>query len=149
MAGLYPGGCRPDKASRVVGRSRAGHIDGVLLPGDRMMQTSNRLFDDIARIAGGAMQTISGVREEIELRVKERVERMLADLDLVNREDFDAVKAMAAKAREEQEAVAARLAEVERELAELKGGRRTRTGPARPRAARGRTRKAEPAAEGG
>ena len=68
------------------------------------MQTSNRLFDDLARVASGAFNTLSGLREEIETRVRERVERMAADLDLVTREEFDAVRAMAAKARAGQEA---------------------------------------------
>jgi BMFP domain-containing protein YqiC len=105
------------------------------------MQTSNRLFDDIARIAGGAFQTITGLREEIELRVKERVERMLADLDLVTREEHDAVKAMAAKARGEQDKLADKVAGLEREVAALKGGK-----PAsRPRRAPSRPRKAKPA----
>ena len=52
------------------------------------MQTSNRLFDDLARVASGAFNTLSGLREEIETRVRERVERMAADLDLVTREEF-------------------------------------------------------------
>src|SRR5215208_5412743 len=81
------------------------------------MQTSNRLFDDLARVASGAFNTLSGLREEIETRVRERVERMAAEMDLVTREEFDAVRAMAGKAREEQEALAARLARVEAELA--------------------------------
>ncbi len=84
------------------------------------MQTSNRLFDDLARVASGALHTLGGLREEIETRVRERVERMAADMDLVTREEFDAVRAMAAKAREEQEAMAARLAKLEAELAEAR-----------------------------
>ena len=56
------------------------------------MQTSNRLFDDLARVASGAFNTLSGLREEIETRVRERVERMAAELDLVTREEFDAVR---------------------------------------------------------
>jgi BMFP domain-containing protein YqiC len=63
------------------------------------MQTSNRLFDDFAKMASGALHTLGGLREEIETRVRERIERMAADMDLVTREEFDAVKAMAAKAR--------------------------------------------------
>lgn len=94
------------------------------------MQTSNRLFDDLARVASGAFNTLSGLREEIETRVRERVERMAADLDLVSREEFDAVRAMAAKARAGQEALEARLAELEAELAA------TRRTPAKPRARR-------------
>ena len=84
------------------------------------MQTSNRLFDDLARVASGAFTTLSGLREEIETRVRERVERLAADLDLVTREEFDAVRTMAAKARAGQEALEARLTELEAELAAAK-----------------------------
>ena len=109
------------------------------------MQTSSRLFDDLARVASGAFNTLSGLREEIEIRVREQVERMAADLDLVTREEFDAVRAMAAKARAGQEAVEARLAELEAELAAVKA-----SPPAAGRAAAGprarrKTREAEPA----
>ena len=72
------------------------------------MQTENRLFDDLARMANGALSTLSGLREEIENRVRERVERMLSDMDMVPREEFDAVKAVAQTARTEQEALAPR-----------------------------------------
>ncbi len=65
------------------------------------MQTSNRLFDDIAKMASGALHTLGGLREEVETRVRERIERMAAEMDLVTREEFDAVKAMATKARTE------------------------------------------------
>ena len=97
------------------------------------MQTSNRLFDDLARVASGAFNTLSGLREEIETRVRERVERMAADLDLVSREEFDAVRAMAAKARAGQEELEAKLAGLEAELAALKAAmpaaRRSRPAP--------------------
>jgi BMFP domain-containing protein YqiC len=86
------------------------------------MQTENRLLDDLARMANGAINTLSGLREEIESRVRERVERMLADMDMVPREEFDAVKAMAQKARAEQEDLATKVAELERKLSELSGG---------------------------
>ena len=79
------------------------------------MQTDNRLLDDLARMANGALNTLSGLREEIESRVRERVERMLADMDMVPREEFEAVKAMAQKARAEQEDLAAKVAELERQ----------------------------------
>jgi hypothetical protein len=81
------------------------------------MQTSNRLFDDLARVASGAFNTLSGLREEIETRVRERVERMAADLDLVTREEFDAVRAMATKARAAQEELEAKVARLEATLA--------------------------------
>src|SRR5438067_1830137 len=66
------------------------------------MQTQNRFFDDMARVAAGAMGALSGVRGEIEARFRDQLERILAGMDLVSREEFEAVKAMAATAREEQ-----------------------------------------------
>ena len=83
------------------------------------MQTENRLLDDLARMANGALNTLSGLREEVESRVRERVERMLADMDMVPREEFEAVKAMAQKARAAQEDLAARVDELERRIAGL------------------------------
>ena len=106
------------------------------------MQTENRLLDDLARMANGALNTLSGLREEIENRVRERVERMLADMDMVPREEFDAIKAMAQKARAEQEGLAARVAELEGRLAQLAGAQEQ---PKKP-AARRRSPKSKPAA---
>ena len=109
------------------------------------MQTSNRLFDDLARVASGAFNTLSGLREEIETRVRERVERMAADLDLVTREEFDAVRAMAAKARAGQEALEARLTELEAALATAKAPQpAAKRAAAKPRA-RPKAGEAEPA----
>jgi hypothetical protein len=85
------------------------------------MQSQNRFFDDIARVANGAVGALSGVRGEIEARVRDRLERVLAGMDLVSREEFEAVKAMAAKARDEQEAQLARIAALESKL-EMGGG---------------------------
>ena len=73
------------------------------------MQSQNRLFDDIARVAAGAMGALTGVRGEVESRIRDQLERLLAGMDLVSREEFEAVKAMAAKAREEQEVLQRRL----------------------------------------
>jgi BMFP domain-containing protein YqiC len=73
------------------------------------MQSQNRLFDDIARVAAGAVGALSGVRGEVESRIRDQLERLLAGMDLVSREEFEAVKAMAAKAREEQEILQRRL----------------------------------------
>lgn len=103
------------------------------------MQTDNRLFDDLARVASGALSTLAGLREEIEMRVRERFERFAGEVNLVTREEFDAVKAMAAKAREEQEALAARVAALEERVAALE---RTPTKTAR--RSRRKTAKAEP-----
>jgi BMFP domain-containing protein YqiC len=80
------------------------------------MQTQNRILDDLAKMASGAMSGLSGLRHEIEMRGREQVERILARMDLVKREEFEAVKAMAAKAREEQEKLAEKLAELEKQL---------------------------------
>jgi BMFP domain-containing protein YqiC len=80
------------------------------------MQSQNRFFDDIARVANGAVGALSGVRGEIEARVRDRLERVLAGMDLVSREEFEAVKAMAAKARDEQEVLLRRIAELESRL---------------------------------
>jgi len=83
------------------------------------MQSQNRFFDDLARVAAGAMGTLSGVKSEVETRIREQLERVLAGMDLVSREEFEAVKAMAAKARSEQEDLQQRLAGLESQLAAL------------------------------
>ncbi|MBK8909606.1 MAG: accessory factor UbiK family protein [Rhodospirillales bacterium] len=81
------------------------------------MQTSNRLFDDLAKVASGAASTLAGVKQELDALVRQRVERFLADLDLINREEFEVVKATAANARAAQEALETRVAELEARLA--------------------------------
>jgi BMFP domain-containing protein YqiC len=83
------------------------------------MQTQNRFFDDLARVAAGAMGTLSGMKSEVESRVREQFERVLAGMDLVSRDEFDAVKAMAAKARTEQEDLQRRVTELESQIAAL------------------------------
>jgi BMFP domain-containing protein YqiC len=83
------------------------------------MQTQNRFFDDLARVAAGAMDTLSGVRSEVETRLREQLERVLSGMDLVSRDEFEAVKAMAAKARAEQEDLQKRVMELESRLATL------------------------------
>ncbi len=86
------------------------------------MQSQNRFFDDLARVAAGAMGTLSGVKGEVELRLREQLERVLSGMDLVTRDEFEAVKAMAAKARAEQEELASRVAQLEALLATLREG---------------------------
>jgi hypothetical protein len=81
------------------------------------MQNQNRFFDDIARVASGAVGAITGVRDEVEARFRDQLERVLAGMDVVSREEFEAVKAMAAKAREEQELLQQRIVELETKLA--------------------------------
>jgi BMFP domain-containing protein YqiC len=98
------------------------------------MQTDNRLLDDLARVATGAFTALSGVRDEVEQRMREQFERILARMDVVTREEFDAVQAMAAKARAEQEALAARVAELESRLAAMTAPVPATAKPARKRA---------------
>ncbi len=81
------------------------------------MQSQNRLFDDLARVAAGAAGALSGMRGEIEARLRDQLERVLAGMDLVSREEFEAVKAMAAKAREEQELLLQRVEALEARIA--------------------------------
>jgi len=81
------------------------------------MQSQNRFFDDMARVAAGAVGALAGVRGEIETRLRDQLERVLAGMDLVSREEFEAVKAMAAKAREEQEVLLQRIEALEARLA--------------------------------
>ena len=83
------------------------------------MQSQNRFFDDLARVASGALGTLSGVKTEVETRLREQLEKVLAGMDLVSRDEFEAVKAMAAKARSEQEDLANRVVELESKLAAL------------------------------
>ena len=81
------------------------------------MQTRNRMFDDAARVAGGAIGTLAGIKREIDALVRQQLERVLGGLDLVSRDEFEAVKEMAAKARAEQETLEARVAVLEQALA--------------------------------
>ena len=97
------------------------------------MQTQNRLLDDLARVASGALGVAAGMRGEIEARLREQFERILGQMDLVTREEFDAVKAMAAKARAEQEDLAARVAALEARLATKGKARRAAPKPAKPK----------------
>jgi hypothetical protein len=95
------------------------------------MQTENRLFDDLARMANGAINTLSGVREEIESRLRERVERWLAEMDMVPREEFEAIKELAQKARAEQEDLTAKVAALEQKLAAMSAAPQAASGPTR------------------
>ena len=77
------------------------------------MQTQNRFFDDLSRLATGAAGTFAGMGREMEGRMKERFQEMLGGMDLVTREEFEAVKEMAANARAEADALRARLEALE------------------------------------
>ncbi len=78
-----------------------------------MVTTSSRILDDIARLATDAAGAAQGMRREVETVVKTQIERLLRDLDVVTREEFEAVREMAVLAREENDRLAARLAALE------------------------------------
>ena len=82
-----------------------------------MTQTSNRLFDEMARLMGDAASVAQGVKREAETAFRSQMERFIADLDLVKREDFDIVKEMVAKTREENESLKKRIADLEAAIA--------------------------------
>jgi BMFP domain-containing protein YqiC len=82
-----------------------------------MAQTSNRFFDEAARLMNDAAGVASGVRREFDTMLRHQAERILGDLDVVKREEFEAVKEMARLAREENEALKARIAALEASLA--------------------------------
>ncbi|NVK20036.1 MAG: accessory factor UbiK family protein [Methylocystaceae bacterium] len=84
------------------------------------MQSKNRLFDDMAKVASGAVSTLTGVREEIDGMIRQQIERVIADMDVVPRDEFEAVKAMAAKARAEQDTLNARIEALEEALKKSK-----------------------------
>lgn len=73
------------------------------------MQTRNKVLDDISQLMTNAMGVAQGAKQEAETAMSSMVDRWLADRDFVTREEFDAVRAMAQKAREENEALRARL----------------------------------------
>jgi BMFP domain-containing protein YqiC len=90
-----------------------------------MTQTTGRFFDELGKLITDAAGAAEGVRKEIESVVRAQAERVLRDLDVVQREEFEAVKAMAQKAREENERLEERIAALEAALAKRpakKGG---------------------------
>ena len=77
------------------------------------MQSENRLFDDVVKFVNGAAGTLAGMGREAEAATRERAREWIGGLDFVSREEFEAVKAMAAAARDEAEALKARLDKLE------------------------------------
>lgn len=91
------------------------------------MQTENRLFDDLAKILNGAAGTIAGMGREAESAARERAREWIGGLDFVSRDEFEAVKTMAAAARDENDALKARIEALEAKLA---GGPNSPASPA-------------------
>jgi len=84
-----------------------------------MNQGPNRVFDDFAKLMTDAAGAAQGLRREVETAFRSQAERFLADMDLVKRDEFDAIKEMAANARAENEALKARVAELEAQISAL------------------------------
>jgi BMFP domain-containing protein YqiC len=85
-----------------------------------MPQTSSRFFDDLSRLMTDAAGLADGARREAQTFAKSQLERMMSGMDLVSREEFEAVREMAARARDENEKLAARVAALEARLQESK-----------------------------
>lgn len=83
------------------------------------MQSDNPFLDGLARLVTDAAGAAQSVRAEADTFFRQRLERLVADMDFVPREEFEAVKAMAAAARSENEALAARIADLEAKLTNL------------------------------
>ena len=86
------------------------------------MQTRNPFIDDLTKMANGAMGALTGVKDEVEARIRDQIAKILDGMDIPRRDEFDAVKAMAAKAREENE-------ELKKQIAELQAEARSSAGP--------------------
>jgi BMFP domain-containing protein YqiC len=86
---------------------------------DSMTNDRPRFFDDIAGVAGGAFSAFTGLRDEAEALMRARLDETIRKLDLVRREDLEAVQAMAANARAGQEAAETRIAALEQRIAAL------------------------------
>ncbi|MBI2255106.1 MAG: accessory factor UbiK family protein [Proteobacteria bacterium] len=82
------------------------------------MQSDNRILDDMAKVATGALGSLTGLRSEIEAKVQQQLERLLSKMNLVSREEFETMKSVAQAAREEQIKLERRLQEIEAKLAE-------------------------------
>jgi BMFP domain-containing protein YqiC len=87
-----------------------------------MAQTTGGFYDQFARLMNDAAGVAQGVRREVDSVVRSQAERILADMDVVHREEFEAVKEMARLAREENEALKARIAALEAKLATPSAG---------------------------
>ena len=81
-----------------------------------MQQPRSRIFDDLGKLVSDAAGMAQGVRREVETIVKTQMERLLASMDVVQREEFEAVRDLAAAAREENESLKARIAALEKKL---------------------------------
>ena len=113
------------------------------------MQMDNRILDDLARVASSAFGAAGGVKGEFETILRRQFERILDGLDMVSRDEFDAVKEMAANARSAQEALEKRVLDLEKKLgiktpAKAKSKTKSRTGAKKKTQAKKRAKKKSP-----
>lgn len=94
------------------------------------MQSQSKILDDMAKLASSALGVAAGMRSEVEARFREQMERLLTQMDLVPREEFDAMAAVAAAAREGQETLAAQVAALEQRIAALEAAAKKPAKPA-------------------
>ncbi len=94
-------------------RDKKHHIHAITQRTEALMQSNNRLFDDMSKIMTNAMGVAQGAKDEAETAMKSWIDRWMADREFVSREEFDAVKAMAQKAREENANLLARIEALE------------------------------------
>ncbi|HTR87546.1 MAG TPA: accessory factor UbiK family protein [Reyranella sp.] len=80
------------------------------------MQTRNPFFDDLSKVANSAMGALTGVKDEVENKIRDQIAKYLDGMDIPRRDEFEAVKAMAAKAREENEELRKQIAELQAKL---------------------------------
>jgi BMFP domain-containing protein YqiC len=108
-------GTAPEESSRpgLVALADNHHYFEQPAGAKAMTQTSNRILDELARLMNDAAGVASGVRRELDTAFRNQADRILRDLDVVKREEFEAVKEMARIAREENEALKARIAALE------------------------------------
>jgi BMFP domain-containing protein YqiC len=114
------------RAARMPGLNSGAGI-AIVLGGNEsessaMTQTTNRFFDEIGRLMNDAAGAAQGVKREVDAVMRNQAERILRDLDVVKREEFEAVKDMARLAREENEALKARIAALEAKLGGASAG---------------------------
>ena len=96
------------------------------------MQTRNPFIDDLAKVANSAMGALSGVKDEAQARVRDQIAKILDGMDIPRRDEFEAVKAMAAAARDENEILKARIAALEAKVAGPAAGTAKRAPKAKP-----------------
>jgi BMFP domain-containing protein YqiC len=89
------------------------------------MQSQSKILDDMAKLASSALGVAAGMRSEVEARFREQLERLLAQMDVVPREEFDTMAAVAVAAREGQETLAAQVAALEQRIAALEAAQKT------------------------